>query len=214
MKILLTGANGGIGSAIAGALKKNGDTVVEVNRAQTDLSSFEAIGALEKKIASEGTIFDWLVFAHGFIDAETNFEQQTLSNIELTFQLNTFSVIYLTQLFLKHLKLGGGIVFIASTAGIYGNGALPVYSASKAAVNTFAQALARSDSGHTFYSICPGPTETAMWHKIGGESGRAQDPSVVANLAAQLVSKNSPYKSGDVIVVRDEKISVASQLSS
>jgi len=205
--ILITGAAGGIGSAIKKTLEKEGNRVTSVRRDEADLSSYANIAKFEQKISSDRLQFDWLVLAHGFIDSETDFEHQAPENIKRTFAINTLAGIYFAQLFLKHVSAGGGIIFIASTAGLHGNDIYPVYAASKAAINTFAKALARRYKGRRFYSVCPGPTDTAMWQKIGGAHDDAQDPADVAKAVTEIIS--GAYTSGDVIVVRDGHISLA-----
>lgn len=209
--ILLTGAAGGIGSATKTALEATGAMVIAVDRQDADLSSYDDIKALALRVVKK-TPLDWLVFAHGFISAETELEKQNPEEIKTTFDLNILSVIYLTQLLLPHLRPGGGIVFISSVAGLHPNGRYAAYSASKAAVNAFSQALARNKPAYTFYSVCPGPTNTRMREKIATDAKTSQPPVVVAGLIATLISGASDYKSGDIIVVRDGKISVAAHL--
>ncbi len=201
--ILLTGAQGGIGMAIARTFTEANVQVIAVERAQANLLQYEDIQKLKEKIASEGITLDWLVFAHGFIGAEIDFEKQRREDIEATFQLNIVSIVHLAQIFLKHLRPGGGMIFLSSTAALSPNGRYAVYSASKAAVNAFAQALARNRPELTIYSVCPGPTNTAMRIKIGDTSMKSQSPGIVASLVKRLIQGTTPYKSGDIIALRD-----------
>lgn len=181
-------------------------------RKTADLSSFTAISDLEKSIAGDHLNLDWLVFAHGFIDSETMLEKQRPENIANTFQVNALSVIHLCQLFLKHLGNGGGIICVSSTAGLEANGRYAAYSASKAAVNNFMQGLARNRPALKFFTICAGPTRTAMLEKIGGDMTGAQDVSAVTDVMLQLVMRPDDYKSGDLIVVRDGQVTLGGRL--
>lgn len=210
--IMVTGADGGIGKSVVARLKVGGERVVMVTRADADLSIPTDVRALKNKIISETPTLDWLVCAHGFIDSEMVLEQQTTENIEHTFAVNTLSIIYLAQQLLP--KLTKGIIAISSTAGVNANGRHAVYSASKAAVNNFMQGLARNRPEKKFFSICPGPTKTAMIEKVGGDPARAQDPTHVAELIAVLTIEKEEYKSGDVIVVRDGVVNIVSRLNS
>lgn len=210
--ILLTGASGGIGSAIASALNAAGVKVVGVDRQDADLSSYKDIAALADRVG-KGSPLDWLVFAHGFIGTQTDLLLQTPEEIKTTFDTNIVSLVYLTKLFLPALKPGGGIVFISSTSGLNPNGRYSTYSASKAAVNAFSQALARHRTDLIFYSVCPGPTDTAMRTKVMGVHAAAQSPAAVANLIANLVSKKTSHKSGDIIIVRDGIVTKAGGVS-
>jgi len=210
--ILLTGAGGGIGSSIKKALEAQGHTVTGIDRSDADLTSRSGIEALAEKLVTEGTIFDWIVFSHGFIDAETDLAKQSLESMEHTLMLNTLSPIGITGKLLPTLPAGGGVVFISSTAGISPNGRYSTYSASKAALNAFSQALARAYPDKVFIALAPGPTDTAMREKIGGDRAKAQDPQAIADFIARLVAGRTEYRSGDIVVVRDGKDTLHARL--
>jgi short-subunit dehydrogenase len=201
LKILVTGASGAIGAATGEVLRARGSVVVPIQRAETDFSSYEEISELADKMLRDHTSFDWLVFAHGFIDSEVDFEKQSRVNIDATFAINTLSIIYFTQKILPVLQKG--IVFVSSTAAISPNGNYAAYSASKAAVNGFAQALARNRPQQTFIAVCPGATNTPMRKKIATDAASAQAPSVVATAIADIVTGQSKYKSGDIVIVKN-----------
>jgi len=204
--ILLTGASGGIGSAVSSALKNGTNDVIEITREHADLASFDDIQKLEKKVLDDKDSLDWIVCAHGFIGKQVNLEKQEPEVIDKTFRINVLSLFYITKLFLKYVRPGGGIIFISSTAGIHANGHFPAYSASKAAVNSFTQSLARNRPEYNFFSVCPGPTNTAMRESIAGDSSKMQPPSVIANLIRDIVTNTNKYKSGDIIAVRNSVI--------
>jgi len=166
-KILLTGATGGIGSAIKNRLKNHELTCV----ARPNFA-----------INTDGE-FDWLICAHGIIDE---------NNVLETFKANVISNIIL----IKTIK-AKKIIFISSTAAFKGNGLFPVYSASKAALNMYAQILARE---RECYVIAPGPTDTEMWRKLGLE-GQAQDPDEVAKVVQLVI--NGEFKNGQLITIRN-----------
>ncbi len=187
--ILLTGANGGIGTAIGRQLQDADHTVIGVTRADADLGDSEAIKKLKEKVLKETDHIDWLVCAHGFIDTETVLEQMTPENIEKTFQVNTLSIIYLAQQFLPHIPQGGGIIALSSSAGIQANGRTAPYSASKAAVNSFMQALARNRPEQKFFSVCPGPTNTAMRENLAHDAAKQQSPDTVAAVIVDIVNE-------------------------
>lgn len=208
--ILLTGARGGIGAATAQALKAAGHTVVALDRDHADMRDRSALEALAQR--PDVQLVDWIVCAHGFISAETDLSKQTAEEIENTFSLNSTSLVHLASLFLERLPAGGGMVFISSTAALSPNGRYAAYSASKAAVNAFTQALARNNPDKKFYAVAPGPTDTAMREKIGGDRAAAQAPEVVAHLIARLIA-GSEFASGDIIAIRDGIISKAGGLT-
>lgn len=201
--IVVTGALGGIGSAIAQSLSAAGHTVIGVDEADGDLSSVSGAQSLASKILKQSPKIDWVVCAHGFVDTEAIFEQQSPEAVEKTFAVNTLSLFYLTQLFVPHLQHGGGFIYISSTSGIIPSGRLAAYSASKAAVNALAEAFALNKPEHTFISICPGPTNTPMRQRTSGDAGGAQSPDVIADTVRTIIDANSNYKSGSILVVKD-----------
>lgn len=137
---------------------------------------------------------DWLIFAHGMLDEEKGRD---------TFRVNTSACIELTQKVLPYLRRG--VIFISSTSGIKGNTRFPIYSASKAALNSYTETMARKHPELQFYAVCPAATNTKMWHSLGLE-GTPQEPIKVAKAVKEII--DGKYKSGDIITVRDGKISV------
>lgn len=209
MRVLITGTTGGIGVAIREMFAGMNAEIIELNRADADFSSMREIGALASGSALDKE-YDWVVFSHGYVDAEKKFLNQKPEEVEKTFAVNTLSVIRLTQLFLPKLKSGGGVIYISSVAALTANGFTPAYSASKAAVNTFAQSLAHNRLDLKFFSICPGPTKTAMFQKLQGDMARAQPPEAVVHVVQEIISGS--FASGDIIVVRDSQTKVAAHL--
>ncbi len=212
MNILLTGAAGGIGSVIVQTLKAQGHTVLPVTRADADLGNIESVRALKEKFEKEETKIDWIVCSHGFIDNEMVLENMTAENIENTFRTNILSVIFLAQQFLPLLPEGGGMISLSSSAGINANGRFAPYSASKAAVNTFMQAMARNRPALKFFAVAPGPTNTGMRNKVAGDATNQQPPEAVAHVVAEIISGKGSYSSGNVILVKSGEVSIVSKI--
>lgn len=158
------------------------------------------IGSAIKQVLSEHEFVettqdvDWLICAHGFIGEQ---------DIEKNFVVNTILCIRLTNQVLPTLKQG--VIYISSTAAMTANSRFPVYSASKAAVNIYAKAMAKAHPELQFYAICPGPTNTKMWRNLKLE-GEAQEPSEVAAVVRNAM--NGWYKSGAIITIRNGVVSV------
>src|SRR3989344_7629246 len=206
--VFVTGADGGIGSAAVAALKERGAHAIGFVRVDADLSSPDEIGRLANRALKEHGRADWAVYAHGFLDAETGLGKQREEDIAATFDINTLSIIYLTRHLLPHLQRGS--IFVSSTAGLSPNGQYAAYSASKAAVNAFAEAIAKTRPDLISIALCPGPTNTAMRRKIDPNAVSAQSPEIVAEAIADIVMGVSPYKNGDTVVVRSGEISLHS----
>ncbi len=203
--ILVTGAHGGIGEAIVESLTGVGHTVIAIGREDADLSKFIDIQKLQKKVLDKVDHIDWLVCAHGYIDPKVVLEEQTPESIETTFLVNTVSVVYLAQLFLQHIPRNGGMIVLSSAAGIEANGRIAAYSASKAAVNSFIQALAHNRKEQKFFAVCPGPTNTTMRERLAGDAAKMQSPAAVAEVVTNLIEQKTENRSGDILLIKDSR---------
>lgn len=170
MKILLTGASGGIGSAIREALKEH---------------TFVAQGEPE---------IDWIIYAHGVLDER-----------HPAYMMNVNALTPMTDT-LHHLpSLKQGVIYISSTAALKPTPDFPVYAASKAALNSYAQSMAKAHPELQFYAICPGPTDTKMWRSLNLE-GTPQPPEAVANLVKEIVE--GKWKGYDTLEIRDSQVKI------
>ena len=201
--VLVTGAHGGIGEAIVETLTRAGHTVIGVDYTDADVSKYMDVQKLQERTLQEVDHIDWLVCAHGYLDPTTILEEQAPESIGATFLINSVSIAYLAKAFLRHIPAGGGIIALSSTAGTHASGNTPVYSASKAAVNSFIQALAHNRKEQLFYALCPGPTNTLLREKFAHDAAQQQGPEVVADVVLELIDAKGDHASGDVIIVRD-----------
>lgn len=203
MNVLLTGVTGGIGSAIQRALENAGHTLVLADRHAYDLSSPETV----KRLASEAPPVDVIVCAHGYIDDTSSFTEQSINALQTTFAVNTLSVAYLAKYFPNV-----DMIALSSTAALHPNGKYPAYSASKAALNTLMQNLARQRSEVRYIAICPGATNTKMREKIAHDAAQHQSPSVIAEVVLSAMQKKGEYRSGDILSVKDGKVEIVSRI--
>lgn len=226
-RVLISGVTGGIGGAIARKMVENKIVVVGAGKNKErlqgvaenfDPSLFSAIlcdlrdiNATKQCIDKlKGETFDWVVFGAGHIDTERDFLRQDSSEIEQTFAINTLAVIHLSQALLP--RVSKGFIIISSTAGLRGNKEYPVYSSSKAAVNTFVQALARAYPDRIFVAVCPGPTNTRMRQVTQGDAEKHQSPSVIADVAYSLIRNTNEFRSGDILSVRGGVTEIVSRI--
>lgn len=209
--VMVTGASGGIGQAIAESLTRAGHNVISISHKDANLGLQMDVEQLQKKLSSEQ--IDWIVCSHGFVGTSISIDEESAEDLHTTFDTNIFSLFYIAKLFLPTLSKNGGLVFISSTAGLVANGRLASYSASKAAVNSLAQALARNKPDYKFFSVCPGPTNTPMRERTAHDAATKQHPDVVASLVQDVIEGVGEYTSGDIIVVKDGATSIASRLS-
>ena len=172
MKALVTGASGGIGSAIAEAFEKSGHGVLRQDlRAPADSSEDFVVGNLadddvltELTRRSEAERVDCVVAAHGVagaVDLRSIPEEQT----RFVMTANTVSVLRLYDAVAAALRArSGAFVMVASQAGLVGEANNGVYCASKFALVGWAREQARADAGAAprLRVLCPGATETPL----------------------------------------------------
>lgn len=214
--ILLLGANGGIGSALAHELSQGGARLVLAGLGQESLEHLadelpndaKGISAditqasqrqdlLEQSLTYLGRI-DILINTAGILDFLPLCELSE-ERIELTLRLNTLSPILFIQSVLPSMTASGGgrIVNIGS---IFGSIAFPyfsVYSASKFALRGFSEALRRelADSGVGVTYIAPRATRTALNDSrvlaMGEATGMNMDtPDKVARQIVRAVERD------------------------
>lgn len=232
--ILVIGATGGIGTAIveqvihAGFIviatdikktnlvklqKKFGDAIITYQCDLTKPTSFKKFYIFTKTYAHQ---INWIIHAAGFIDTRELLSKPNDRLIRKTFLINIESIIKITYLFLPIIKKNGGVIMISSTAGIWGNPQYPVYSASKGALNTFTQSLARqiANTGKRSIAICPGPTRTSMRERIAKDSKKHQHPNAIADVIVNIMNSKTVYHNGDIIIIRDGIQTLHSRITS
>ncbi len=184
--ILITGASGGIGSAIARELARRGASLILLNRDRDKLEKFAATlradGAQVSVLAGDlalpgeparliaaalvqaGSI-DILVNCAGVQTFGLSADEAAHDTAQL-FQVNTVAPIMLTNALLPHmLQRGSGqIVNLGSIFGSIGFPCFAAYSASKFALRGYSEALRRelADSGIGVTYVAPRFTRTAF----------------------------------------------------
>jgi 2-hydroxycyclohexanecarboxyl-CoA dehydrogenase len=193
---IVTGAAGGIGSAIATALAEAGAAValwdLDGGRAKelADELGARAIG-VDVDITSRPTVEAALLAtesALGPVDVLVN--NAGIDKIEpfLESQESTWerivAVNYLGTVRCCHVVVpgmvdrgAGRIVNIASDAGRVGSSGEAVYSGTKGAVVAFTKALARevAAKGLSVNVVCPGPTDTPLLDQVAQASQKLYD---------------------------------------
>jgi short-subunit dehydrogenase len=202
---LVTGASAGIGSDIARELARRGHNTVLVARREDrlrelaaelerehgtsaralacDLSDPEAVDGLPGRVQQLGFEVDVLVnnagFATGgpFHDSDAGREREQV-------RVLVEAVVVLTRAFLPAMvqRRRGAILNVASTAGMQPMPYSAGYSAAKAYVLTFSEALHHEVRGHgvTVTALCPGPVETDFWQQANWQtvSGKSFEQAV------------------------------------
>jgi short-subunit dehydrogenase len=174
-RVLLTGASGGIGTAMAEALQQRGVPVLGVRRTpgasgtrqtewvQADLSRTEGIRTAAHAAREWGA--NTVVHAAG-LPAFGPLETTTPEQAAELLQTNLWAPMVLTQALLPHLlaQPAATLVFVGSALGRMGVPGYSVYGASKAGLHSFAEALRRELLGTTtrVQVLAPRTTRTAF----------------------------------------------------
>lgn len=154
--ILLAGASGGLGSALAVELAKRGAILtlvardaerlaavtVDANRVIADLRLPEACSASVEAALSHGSRLDIVINAVGVV-AFGSVDQLSVDAMEELFLTNTFVPIMLAKAALPVLETDGAIVNISGVIAEQNLPGMAAYGASKAALRSFDEALAR-----------------------------------------------------------------------
>lgn len=190
--VVVTGAGGGLGSAIVAVLAERGARVVGCDQSSEALASphiasrhvFDLLdrASIEAAIAAiidKDGVPDILINNAGWTRAET-LPALTAAKIEHELGLNLTGVMTFADPLVKAMaKNGSGnVVFISSVNAIahFGN---PAYAAAKAGINAYAKSIAveLGRSGLRANVVCPGSIRTAAWdHRL------AKDPEILGKL--------------------------------
>ncbi|MFQ0815257.1 hypothetical protein AVM02_01820 [Brucella anthropi] len=190
--VLITGAGGGVGAALAALFAVRGARVIgcdmSVERmAASDFDSRHAFDLVDRAaletaanriILSDG-VPDIVINNAGWTRAET-FEGLDQRRIETEIDLNLTGVAGFSNVMAQAMAMRGhgAFVFVSSVNALlhFGN---PAYAAAKAGINAFARGIAVEfgQQGVRANVVCPGSIRTPAWdHRI------AQDPSVLDRL--------------------------------
>jgi 2-hydroxycyclohexanecarboxyl-CoA dehydrogenase len=185
--VLLTGGASGIGRATVLMLAEQGARVLlcDVNEAGAretigmagrgivefcplDLTSGTSVDAcVGEALARTGGRIDVLVNAAGW-DRTQPFVEATQEFIDTVMGINLLGPVRLTRgIFPAMVQNGGGkIVFVASDAGRVGSLGETPYAAAKGGIIGFTKSLAREGARRniTVNCVCPGPTDTPLFH--------------------------------------------------
>jgi len=187
--VLVTGASSGIGEAFARNLaEKRANLIltarsgikleqiadelrrtcsVSIHVLPADLSSKGAAKLLFEQIKASDLSVDVLINNAGF-GKWAHFLGEDLDTYRKMLSLNIDALVDLTYLSLPDMlaRRKGGVINVASTAGFQPVPYIAVYSASKAFVLNFTEALTEEyrEHGIRFLALCPGYTATNFMH--------------------------------------------------
>ncbi|MCV7262202.1 SDR family oxidoreductase [Mycolicibacterium poriferae] len=214
---MITGASGGLGSALADALAPTHtlllagrpsprlDAVAERLGATTwpmDLADPDSLAAVVEPIVELDVLIHNAGVAYPGRVAETSVDEWRSS-----MAVNVIGAVALTLELLPALRAAQGhVVFINSGSGINPSPGLASYSASKFALRGFAGSLRADEPSLRVTSIHPGRIATAMQEDLVAYEGRDYDPDqflspqTVARVTADAVNAPRDAHVHEVIV--------------
>jgi NAD(P)-dependent dehydrogenase (short-subunit alcohol dehydrogenase family) len=200
---LVTGGSSGIGLATAKRFISEGATVVITGRRKEALDEavkeigpgVTAIQADAGNLADLDKVYAQIKQQHGRVDVLfanagggefATIDKYTEEHFDKTFGTNVKGVVFTVQKALPLMPDGGTIVLNASIVSVKGMPAFGVYSATKAAVRSFARTWTNElkDRQIRVNVVSPGPIDTpGVTGLVGGEEEAKQ---LRTNLASQV----------------------------
>jgi NAD(P)-dependent dehydrogenase (short-subunit alcohol dehydrogenase family) len=228
---VVTGGSSGIGLAAAQAFASEGAKVFITGRRQGeldeavkqigknavgiqgDVSKLEDLDRLYTEIKAQGANID-ILFANAGGGEFAPLGSITEEHFDKTFSINVKGLLFTVQKALPLFNDGGSIILNASVAGSKGIGAFSVYSATKAAVRSFARTwtVDLQPRHIRVNAISPGPIDTPILNNLGMSKedlnqlktnltagvplGRMGQSEEIAKAALFLASEDSSFVTG------------------
>lgn len=228
---VITGGSSGIGLAtakrfvaegayvfITGRRQSELDKAVEeigpgVTAVQGDIANLDELDRLFATIGKEKGGLDIVVANAAFVEMAT-LPNVTPEHFDKIFNVNARGTFFAVQKALPLLRDGGSIVLVSSDAHLMGIPAFTVYSATKAAMRSYARTWAAElkDRGIRVNTLSPGPIDTPIFEVVGGSKdqaevlksqfggmvplGRIGRPDEMASAILFLASDDSSYSTG------------------
>lgn len=196
-KALITGADSGIGRAVAIAFAREGadlaltylpeeqpdaDEVIELAQAAEvsvhampgDLTSEAFCTHLVDEAVASMDGLDLLVNVAGAQHSVTNLQDLTTEQFDHTFRTNVYAMFWLCKAALPHMPAGASIINTASIQSYDPSDHLVDYASTKAAIVAFTKALAAQVAGDGIRvnAVAPGPFWTVLQPSGGQQPER------------------------------------------
>ena len=236
--VIITGASGGIGEALAKKFSSEGSIVViaarQIEKLETLKMELEAAGgkvlAVVCDVSKESdckNLIDQTIKAFGKIDVLINnagismralFNDLDLDVIKKVMDINFWGAVFATKFALPHLlKSKGSVVGVSSIAGKKGLPGRTGYSASKFALEGFLETLRTENIKNDLHVLvaCPGFTASnirkSSLSKDGssqGESPRTENRMMSPEVVANHIYLATIKRKRDLVLTLNGKLTV------
>jgi NAD(P)-dependent dehydrogenase (short-subunit alcohol dehydrogenase family) len=227
-RVLVSGAAGGIGGAVANKLAAAGCAMLGTDRGAAPaawvgdwVAADLTDAAGQAAIAAGAGTLDGVVLAAGVLDP-AGWEAITPEAALRLLNINLVAPYFLIRALLPQLQRGASVVVLGSIAGLRGSPATPFYAASKAGLRNLAASLALllEPQGIRVNVVAPGLIDTPLTDALNvtlaeqrGQSveaiaadraapipmGRAGSADEVADSCLYLLSRQSSYLTGSTL---------------
>lgn len=220
--VLITGADSGIGKAVAILFAKEGanvaiiyhtdekgatkvmNEIISLGRKsiilQGDVNDSQFCKASVEKTVSEFGKLDILINNAGTQFPCDNIENLEEENIRKTFNSNIIGMILLTKAAFSYLKEGASVINTTSATAYQGHEELLDYSATKGAIVSFTRSLALQSKpkGIRVNAVAPGPVATPLTEKTFGEEEDDQSkPPLQRNATEEEIATSFLFLASD-----------------
>ena len=223
--VLLTGASGALGAAIARAFHDAGATVCGADVVAPDdedaLVDEEILTFYETDATDEASVaetVDAVVDDHGGIDALCNvagtwrggqpIDETPVDEFDMLFDVNLKSMFLVSKHAIPHLRdAGGAIVSVSARSSLEGGEGDGPYRASKAGVRLLTETIAEEHLGTVrANAIMPSVIDTPMNREMMPDADHDAwvDPADIADVVLFLCSDEASVTSGAAVPVYGE----------
>ena len=218
---IVTGASKGLGAQIARKLRGSGIQVLDWSRTSAnpvDVRNSSQVQKMAANILAETEKVDILINNAGFVQTLLPLEQTSDEDLLSTFQTNVYGPFYTMRSVIPSMvkRNEGIIVNIASKSAIFAVPKLAAYSASKSALVTLTQAVAKElrNTNVVCLAVCPAGMRGAMRASVYGDENAKEQQSTerVANIVYEIVTNRTTEKrrvsQGSCIIIRKDRIEI------